>query len=79
MDTERQFRALERGKGLRACDGSVVFADGFCVTMFVMWLMLGRYKISLFEDRAVLTPLWALVACCNVAAAIFLSMFNLDR
>ena len=47
--------------------------------MFVMWLMLGRYKISLFEDRAVLTPLWALVACCNVAAAIFLSMFNLDR
>ena len=36
----------------------LVFADGFCVTMYVMWLMLGRYKISLFEDRAVLTPLW---------------------
>lgn len=33
------------------------FTIGFVVSVFVLWLMLCRYKIALFEDRAVLTPL----------------------
>lgn len=32
------------------------FTVGFVVTMFVLWAMLCRYKIALYEDRAVLTP-----------------------
>lgn len=32
------------------------FTDGFVMTMFVLWVILCRYKIALFEDRAVLTP-----------------------
>ncbi len=34
----------------------LAFVDGFVATMFVSWVALCRYKISLFEDRAVLTP-----------------------
>ena len=34
----------------------LIFTDGFVMTMFVLWIMLCRYKIALFEDRAVLTP-----------------------
>ncbi len=34
----------------------LAFTDAFTVTMFVSWLFLTRYKVSLFEDRCVITP-----------------------
>lgn len=35
----------------------LTFVDAFTCTMLAMWFALCRYKISLFEDRAVITPL----------------------
>lgn len=35
----------------------LAFTDAFVLTMLVLWLLLSRYKVSLFEDRGVITPL----------------------
>lgn len=44
--------------GLFDADQVVVlaFSDAFCLTMFGLWLLLCRYKVSFFRDRAVITP-----------------------
>lgn len=34
----------------------LAFSDSFVVTCFVLWLGLCRYKVSVFEDRMVVTP-----------------------
>lgn len=34
----------------------LAFTDAFAVTMLACWLLLTRYKVSLFEDRCVITP-----------------------
>lgn len=34
----------------------LAFTDAFTITTLVCWLLLTRYKVSLFEDRCVITP-----------------------
>lgn len=38
------------------CAVVLAFTVGFTFTIFVLWLMLCRYKVALYEDRGVLTP-----------------------
>lgn len=34
----------------------LAFTNAFCFTLLACWLLLCRYKVSLFEDRCVITP-----------------------